>query len=147
MTTPTVVRMQFQDEVVRPKKRIDRRLMELPEGELEIGQLDRTKYVYFANAKTFEQFTKMAKVQPNRRNLQIMKEEAEEEWSRYLDSYYLNIRKVKPLLKKDFELDEVALQKKLCSDEPKGKSLGKNSESSEMMKMKANIHIRTHSKR
>ena len=79
MTTPTVVKMQFQDDVVRTKKRVDRRLMELPEGELEIGQLDRTKYVYFANAKTFEQFTKMAKVQPHRRNLHIMKEEAEEE--------------------------------------------------------------------
>jgi hypothetical protein len=30
-----------------------------------------------------------------------MRDEVNEEWSKYLDKYYLNIRKVKPLLRKE----------------------------------------------
>lgn len=43
----------------------------------------------------------MAKVRPHKRNIHILKDEVDEEWSKYLDKYYLNIRKVKPLFRKE----------------------------------------------
>jgi hypothetical protein len=43
----------------------------------------------------------MAKIHPQKRNIHIMRDEVNEEWSKYLDKYYLNIRKVKPLLRKE----------------------------------------------
>lgn len=60
--------------------------------------------MYFTNAKTFEQFTKMSKIKPNRQlsptKEDLSKVDSQGEWTKYLDKYYLNIRKVKPIYRK-----------------------------------------------
>jgi hypothetical protein len=128
MTTPTVVRVQFQEELNKSRRRVEKKIKESVEGESETTPLEKNRYVYSTNAKTFEQIIRMAKIHPHKRNLHIMKEEADEE---FLDSYYLSIRKVKPFLKKDSELDEADIRKKISSNsEKQNHPHVKNSESS-----------------
>lgn len=98
VATANVVQVEFQEEMVKARKKADSKLREIPEGEPE-NNSEKGKFIYFSNAKTFEQFTKMAKIRP-KKNPNLIKDEIDEEWSKYLDKYYLNIRKVKPLLRK-----------------------------------------------
>jgi hypothetical protein len=101
MTTPNVVRVEFQNELMR-RRQIEIKINNHPSVELDDqNQYDRNRYIYFTNAKTFEQFTKMAKIRPQKKNIHILKDEVDEDWSKYLEKYYLNIRRVKPLLKKE----------------------------------------------
>ena len=73
--------------------------------------LEGTKSFYLANAKTFEQFSKMNKMRQTRRLSQMTKEEVDEEWKKYLDKYYLSIKKVQPILKGDPSTDILSPKK------------------------------------
>ncbi len=101
MTTASVVRMEFQNELMR-RHQIEIKASNSHFGELDDqSQYDKNRYIYFTNAKTFEQFTKMAKIRPHKKNIHILKDQTDEDWGKFLDKYYLNIRKVKPVLKKE----------------------------------------------
>lgn len=58
------------------KRQMEIKLNDQSPGETEDqSQYDKSRYIYFTNAKTFEQFTKMAKIRPHKRNIHIMKDE------------------------------------------------------------------------
>lgn len=65
VTTANVVQVEFQEEMVKARKKADSKLREIPEGEGENSN-EKGKFIYFSNAKTFEQFTKMAKIRPKK---------------------------------------------------------------------------------
>ena len=99
--------------------------------------------MYFTNAKTFEEFTKMNKVK-----LKSKKEEVdttEEQWKKYLNKYYLSIRKVKPLMKKDEGMRLLSPQKIGLISNLKN-NLRENQEEDFVEKMKK-VPFRTHSKK
>lgn len=82
--------------------------------------MENNRFVYYANAKTFEQFSKMAKIKNNKKA--DAKEEHDEDWKKYLDKYYLNIRKVKPLLKRDTAIHMLSPQRIINISEIRDKS-------------------------
>ena len=45
----------------------------------------------------------MAKIRPQKKHIRIMKDEGDEEWNKYLEKYYLNVRKVKPMMIREGE--------------------------------------------
>jgi hypothetical protein len=55
-----------------------------------------SKAVYYTNSRTFEEFTKLNKIKAARKIL-VEDESTDEQWKKYLNKYYLSIRKVKPL--------------------------------------------------
>ena len=55
----------------------------------------------------------MSKMRQSRRLSQMSKEEVDEEWKKYLDKYYLSIKKVKPLSKGDTVPDALKLKRPL----------------------------------
>lgn len=65
VATANVVQVEFQEEMGRARKKADSKLKEIPEGEAENSN-EKRKFIYFSNAKTFEQFTKMAKIRPKK---------------------------------------------------------------------------------
>lgn len=69
--------------------------------------------MYYTNAKTFEEFTRVNKIKTSKKSSQADEENADEKWKKYLDKYYLSIRKVKPLLKKEDEELKLLSQQKV----------------------------------
>ena len=53
----------------------------------------------WSGTKTFEQFGKLNKFKPTKKIHSKNADELESDWKKYLDRYYLNIKKVAPLLK------------------------------------------------
>ena len=53
----------------------------------------------WSGTKTFEQFGKFTKFKPTKKMRSKNVDELETDWKKYLDRYYLNIKKVTPLLK------------------------------------------------
>ena len=94
------------------------------EREGEEDRVEKSKALSAANAKTYEQFTRMAKIHPHKRNMISIREEIDEEWGKYLDKYNLNIRKVRPLYLK--EEAEVRPQRIINISEIKEHSLNRN---------------------
>ena len=80
-----------------------------------------------------------------RSNKRVQEDDTDEQWKRYLNKYYLSIRKVKPLMKKDEGLRLLSPQKIGLISNMQHVHQQRNNSKEMLHKMK--VPFRSHSKR